>query len=103
MKCYRYIVVFLLLPGLCLAQSDQKIRNNALSLEIGKTGLIYNLNFDHRFNSSNFGIRAGVGSNFSKYLSAFRAGGGFYYLVKSLELGIDLDFLAIDEVSDDQK
>jgi hypothetical protein len=98
---------FLFCLPVCTAQPRERIKNNALSLELGKTGLIYNLGFDHRFQDKNFGIRIGIGSNFAKYLSAFSTGGGAYYLTgknnNHLELGIDISYLIVDEVSDDQK
>jgi hypothetical protein len=90
---------------ICTAQTTSKL--NAVSFEIGKTGLIYNLTFDHKAATKNFGLRLGVGSNFAKYLNAISIGGGGYYLVGKtnhfLELGIDLQYLIVDEVSDDQK
>lgn len=86
---------------------DQKPKLNAISFELGKTGLIYNLAFDHKAETKNVGFRLEAGSNFAKYLNAFSAGGGGYYLVghtKSfLELGLDLHYLVVDEVSDDQR
>ena len=50
----------------------------ALSFEIGKTGLIFNINYDQKF--SKFGFRVGTGSNLDKYLKAFTFGGGVFYL-----------------------
>jgi hypothetical protein len=101
------ILYFLFTVAICKAQSASNSRNNSLSLELGKTGLIYNLNFDHRFQDKDFGFRVGVGSNFAKYLQAFTTGAGGYFLVGQkinfLELGIDLSYLSVDEVSDDQK
>ena len=32
----------------CNAQASEKIKINAVSFELGKTGLIYNLTFDHK-------------------------------------------------------
>lgn len=91
----------------CFAQTTWKSNHNALSFEVGKTGLIYNLNFDHRITGRNFGFRLGLGSNFAKYLNAKTFGGGSYYLAgkqnKFLEAGLDLHYLIVDEVSDDQK
>jgi len=93
--------------SICNAQTETHQNNNALSLELGKSGLIYNLNFDHKFQDKSFGLRIGVGSNFSKYLPAFSTGAGGYYLIghetNFLELGVDLNYLSVDEVSDDQK
>jgi len=80
---------------------------NAVSFELGKTGLIYNLTFDHKPSRKHFGIRVGAGSNFGKYLNAISIGGGGYYLIGRenhfFELGVDLQYLVVDEVSDDQK
>ena len=91
----------------CNAQKTAKPQLNAISLELGKTGLIYNIVFDHRLKNKNFGIRVDIGSNFLQYLSLLTTGAGGYYLVgkrKSfLELGIDINYLSVDEVSDDQR
>ena len=91
---------------LCNAQTRAK-PTSTLSFELGKTGLIYNLNFDQRFAGKNFGFRLGAGSNFNRYLNAKVFGGGGYYLFgkqsRFLEIGLDLQYLMIDEVSDDQK
>lgn len=80
-------------------------RSNALSLELGKNGLLYNLTYDHKF-PSRFGVRAVVGANRIQWLEALAAGGGGYYLVgknsRFLELGADLYYLAVNEISDDQ-
>ena len=82
-------------------------KHNALSFELGKTGLIYNLNFDHKFAKSNFGFRFGAGTNFSQTLNATMVGAGGYFLVGRqshfLETGVDIQYLIIDEISDDQK
>ncbi len=90
---------------LCNAQTTEKV--NAVSFELDKTGLIYNITFDHKAATKNFGFRVGAGSNFAQYLNAISVGGGGYYLVGKtrhlLELGLDLQYLIVDEVSDDQK
>lgn len=108
MKFHLIIILFLLLcHTFCTAQTTGTTKNNALSLELGKTGLIYNLSFDHKFPDKNPGLRITIGSNFAKYLTAFSAGGGGYYLFgkkkSHFELGFDLNYLKVDEVSDDQK
>ncbi len=78
-----------------------------MSLEVGKTGLIYNLTYDHKLRNKNFGFRVIAGSNLAKYLQAYMVGAGSYYLIGKqssfLELGADLNYLSIDEVSDDQR
>ena len=99
--------IFLFACTICKAQSNSDEKNYSLSLELGKTGLIYNLNFDHRIQEKNLGYRIVVGSNFGKYLKAITNGVGAYYLTgrnnNFLEVGIDLFYLSVDEVSDDQR
>lgn len=89
------------------SQDKSDAKANSVSLELGKTGLLYNLNFDHKIKNKNTGYRVSAGSNFAKYLSAFSATGGGYLLLGKkktlLELGIDAGFLKVDEISDDQK
>ena len=101
------LFTFLISITLCNAQTTEKLKANAISFELGKTGLIYNIAFDHRFKDKNFGFRVDIGSNFSRYLSLLTTGAGGYYLIgkrKSFfELGMDLNYLSVDEVSDDQK
>jgi hypothetical protein len=101
------ILVFFLYSAFCSAQITDKKKYNALSLELGKTGLIYNLNYDRKFNNEKLGFRFAVGSNLAKYLSAFTIGSGGYYLIgktsKFLEVGADICYLSVDKVSDDQK
>ena len=89
------------------AQSIEKRKNNAISLEIGKTGLILNLNYDHLFNNKMYGIRAGAGTNFGGTLIAITSGLGGYLLKgtikNSLEMGADFNYLEVNEPSDDQR
>src|SRR5438876_8012166 len=108
MKPYLPAILFLFLySSLCYAQTNDKIKNNGVSLELGKSGLIYNLTYDHRFKNKDFGFRLSAGSNLAKYLNAVTFGGGNYYLIGKgngfLELGADLSYLSVDEESDDQK
>lgn len=108
MKCW-IIIAFMFsqssMPS--LAQSPPTPMRNAILFEVGKTGLIYHLSFDHRFKETPFGVRAGFGYAPGKYLAAIMAGGGGYYLAGKtshfLELGVDLYYLKVEEVSDDQK
>ena len=101
------IFVIFIFGTFCNAQTAEKTKLNAVSFELGKTGLIYNLNFDHKLASKNFGFRVGAGSNLGQYLNVVSLGGGGYYLVgnknKFFELGLDIQYLIVDEVSDDQK
>ncbi len=91
----------------CFAQTTEEPKLNALSFELGKTGLIYNLNYDHNLAGKNLGFRIGVGSNFAQHINLIIAGGGGYYLLgrqtRFFELGIDLQYLVVEETSDDQR
>ena len=90
----------------CEAQNSNNKKVHALSLELGKTGLIYNLNYDQKFKNKKFGGRISAGASLAKYISAFTIGGGCYHLTgksnKFLEVGIDISYLYVDELSDDQ-
>jgi hypothetical protein len=108
MKQHLTIVFFLIFHlAVSNAQTKGKLNNNASYLEVGKTGLILNLCFDHKIPDKNLGIRFNIGSNFAKYLSAFSTGVGGYYLFgqtqKHFELGMDLNYFRVDEVSNDQR
>lgn len=108
MKTYlASIGAILLCVTLCSAQTSDKPKLNAVSFELGKTGLIYNLNFDHKLATKNFGFRLGAGSNLGHYLNAISIGGGGYHLIgrteNFFELGLDIQYLIVDEVSDDQR
>lgn len=106
MKNHLAASLFLLLTHTCIGQATAKEKSSALSFELGKTGLIYNLNYDHKFGDKNFGFRVDAGSNLAKYLEASMVGGGGYYLIGKrnhfFELGADLNYLSVYEVSDDQ-
>lgn len=108
MKNFLSIIslIFFIVPH-CNAQKTEKPAITALSWELGKTGLIYNLNFDHKLAARHIGFRFGGGSNFAKNLNAISVGGGGYYLIgkknKFFELGVDIQYLIVDEVSDDQR
>ncbi len=101
------IAAIILYVTLCNAQTKETEKRNAVSLELGKTGLIYNLNYDHKPSSNNFGFRIGVGSKLGQYLNVISFGAGGYKLIggknKFFELGIDIQYLIVDEISDDQK
>ncbi|MBI5856301.1 MAG: hypothetical protein HZB42_01520 [Sphingobacteriales bacterium] len=106
-KGLLFLIIFLFTYINLYSQFKKNIKVNALSFELGKTGLIYNLNFDHRIKNKNIGYRASIGSNFAKYLNVFSAAGGGYFLIGKkkilLEIGIDAGLLNVDEISDDQR
>ena len=103
------LIISLFWSGIAFSQSNENnhSKNNALSFELGKTGLIFNVSFDHKAYHNDFGYRIHAGSNFNKYLKLSTVGCGGYYLIgpgkSSCELGIDLNYLSVTEVSDDQK
>jgi hypothetical protein len=74
-KIFSLFLIFFLFYGNINAQKSAK----AISIELGKTGVIFNLNYDQKF--SKFGFRIGAGSNFNKYLKAITFGGGGFYLL----------------------
>ena len=78
--------------------SQQTSSIKALSLELGKTGIIFNLNYDQKF--SRLGFRVGAGSNFNKYLKAITFGGGGYYLIGKeknfFEIGTEVNYLSVE-------
>ena len=108
MKNTIYIIVFYFLTiTVCNGQTNSNFKSNALSLELGKAGLIFNVTFDHRLKTKNYGYKLNIGSNLTQYQQVFQTGGGFYYLKghnkNFLELGIDLSYFEYIEVSDDQR
>jgi hypothetical protein len=108
MRIYLTTSILLLFCAIfCQAQKPGKLNTNALSFELGKTGLICNVSYDHKFGVKNFGIRAIAGYNFSNYVNAKSFGGGVYYLLgkanRFFEVGADLHYLIIFEETDDQK
>lgn len=88
------------------AQSDSLGKNNTVSLEVGKSGLILNMSYDKRINK-NWGYRFIVGSNFSNSIRVISFGGGGFYLTGKnrhwFELGMDLQYIIANEISDDQR
>lgn len=92
--------------SLNLLSQNKELPRNVVALEIGKTGLIYNLVFDNRLKGSLYGFRLGLGSNFGKYIWAFTAQLGMYRLFgnknRFFEAGIDIHYMDIREDSEDQ-
>lgn len=99
-----FSLVLLFMNFISHAQNKQ---TQSLSAELGKNGLLVSIIYDYQFSTSHFGLRAGAGSNFAKYLQAYTATIGGYKLFgtnnRYFELGADIQYLDIDEVSDDQK
>ena len=103
MKLIFSLGLILLFTGI----NAQHKSGQSLSAELGKNGLIVSIIYDYQFSKTHFGFRAGAGSNFAKYLSAYTVTTGGYKLFGKMnnffELGVDIQYLNIDEVSDDQK
>ena len=99
-------IIFIILCSSTLGFSQTPRKKNAISLELGKTGMVFNLAYD-RLLSNKVGLRASVGSNLAKYLGAITSGAGAFYLIgknkHTLELGANLGYLEVNEVSDDQR
>lgn len=99
------VALFFFFP--CNAQTVAAPKQNSLLFELGKNGLLYNLTFDRTFKSKRFGFRLGIGSNFGRWLEAHTVGGGVYGLVGKnrdfFEAGVDVQYLQVSEVSDDQR
>lgn len=106
MRYFSFLLFYFLITTSCEAQTGSNSKNNGISFELGKSGLMYNLNFDHKFYNKKFGFRLGAGSYFSKYLNSIKTGGGIYYLfglkTNFFETGIDMDYLSVTKRSDDQ-
>ena len=104
-NCFMVSILFFTSILKSNAQTNLSKHNDAISFEVGKTGLLYNLSYDYKINHR--GLRVNIGSNFSNKLSVFTTGVGAYYLSGKknsfLEIGIDLNYLSVEEISDDQK
>lgn len=78
----------------------------SISVELGKSGFIYSVVFDNALKDRRYGLRGGFGGNPGKYTEVIMAQVGAYRVFgkKSnfFETGIDLHYLSIDIVSDDQ-
>ena len=107
MKRTILFCLFVSISVYCSGQGTSNTKLNSISFELGKNGLIYNLYFDRRLTGKPYGFRFGMGSNLAQYLSAKSVGVGAYHLVgkrrRFFESGVELQYLMIDEVSDDQK
>lgn len=104
MKKFCFFAFACLLFSVTLSAQEKK--SNALSLEIGKTGAIFNLTYDRKEETAKVGWRAFAGSNLGQYLNLLNVGVGAYYLAGKrsslLELGTDFSYLNVDVSSDDQ-
>src|SRR5688572_17083518 len=98
------IPLVILLFGFLISNAQEKTRANSLSIEIGKTGLLPSLTYDHQF-PIRLGIRAGGGFNSFYRFKVKTAGGGLYYLFGNkkghLETGIDFYYLYTHDSWDD--
>lgn len=99
---FSFVLLFI-----AVISDGQNNKIQSLSIELGKNGLLMNIIYDYQFSKTHFGFRTGAGTNFSKYLQARTATIGGYKLFgnnnRYFELGADIQYLNIYEVSDDQK
>jgi len=109
MKCI--LLAFLVcIYTLSYSQTHQSAGNTKarqfIFFELGKTGLIYNLGYDHQLAGRKTGFRFAGGSNFGKYQSLYNIGGGVYQLFggskKYFETGLDIYYMEVNIISDDQ-
>lgn len=108
---YVLLVFFICACSISYSQAPQRPGNTkareSIFFELGKTGLIYNIGYDHQLSGRKTGLRAVAGSNFGQYQSLFNIGGGAYRLIGGLknyfETGVDIYYLDVDIISDDQK
>ncbi len=102
MKKNIYLFLFLLSATGTAGQSHQ-----AIYTELGKNGIIIHAGYDQQFISNHTGFRVGIGSNFDRYLKAYAITAGVYKLAGRkyhfFETGLDLQYLNIQENSDDQR
>jgi hypothetical protein len=94
--------IILFIPG-----KGQNKKLQSLSGELGKNGLIFSIIYDCQLSKSQFGFRTGAGTSFGKYVQGHTITAGGYKLLgkgkEFFELGIDVQYLSVTEVSDDQR
>ncbi|HEX7844995.1 MAG TPA: hypothetical protein VF476_04280 [Chitinophagaceae bacterium] len=100
------LVILLSLISITAVSQTARPMKYALSVEVGKTGLLYSVVFDNTLKDPRYGIKAGMGGNFGNYTEAIMGQVGAYRLFGKqdhyFETGIDLHYLSIDIVSEDQ-
>ncbi len=105
MKAVILVVLFVFVSSSLYAQQG-KAKRYSLSAEVGKSGLIYSIVFDNSLKGSRYGLRGGMGTNFGKHAEAIMGLVGVYRLFgnggRFFEAGIDMHYLYIDIVSNDQ-
>lgn len=105
MKLYP-LTLFLLIQLHLQSQSRPPVPGrNAVSFELGKNGLVFNLSLDHKFQNTKFGLKSNIGSNLGVNTISIITGAGGYYLFgkdrKFLELGLDIYYYMVDNPQDD--
>jgi len=100
-----YYIVCVFMISRCVAQQGTRPRN-AVSFEIGKTGLIVNVAYERLMIADKFGLRVDAGKSFGRYHSLAQAGVGAFVLLGNGsftgEAGVDVHYLSVDKSSDDQ-
>lgn len=96
-------LIFLLLTGKIINGQERQ----SLYTELGKNGTMIHAGYDRQFSGKRTGIRAGAGTNFDRYLKAYAFTAGIYTLAGKrlhfFEAGLDIQYIDIDKISDDQR
>jgi hypothetical protein len=86
---------------------NDETKRQFIFFEIGKTGVIYNLGYDHQLAGMKTGFRVVAGSNLGRYQKLTAFGGGVYQLFGRIknyfEAGADFYYLNVSIISDDQR
>jgi hypothetical protein len=99
--------IIYLFPFLLFATGSSGQSRQAVYAELGKNGIIIHAGYDRQFTNNHTGFRVGAGTNFDRYLKAYVFTAGVYKLAGRkfhfFEAGLDLQYLNIQENSDDQR
>ncbi len=80
---------------------------NVVSFQIGKQGILFNVNYDHKFQNKNWGYKLETSANLFKGFQLNTFSIGSYILkgnsIKNLELGFDINYLYTWTSQDDVK
>jgi len=99
---YTFLIFLLLTEKVINGQERQ-----SLYTELGKNGIMIHAGYDRQFSGKRTGIRVGAGTNFDRYLKAYAITAGIYTLAGKrlhfFEAGMDIQYIDIDKISDDQR
>ena len=98
MKSFIFIFLFFFNINSVLAQNRiESPKFNIISFQIGKQGILFNINYDHKFQNKNWGYKVETGTSFTKDFRVNTFAFGNYILkgqnTNFLELGLDINYL----------